>query len=168
MNKKEFYIYAYLDPRKPGNYEYQDLHFRYKPFYIGKGKNKRLFDHLDEKTITNPYKTNTINKIKKEGFDLKYYIIKLYENLNNDSANLLEIETIKKIRLKNLTNIDDGGQGGNLYKNLTLEQKRGYKDRAIIAGKKRRGKTYIEMYGKENLKKYLKLLKIPGKKEMVD
>ena len=36
------YVYAYLDPRKPGKYSYKGLNvsFLYEPFYIGKGKNR--------------------------------------------------------------------------------------------------------------------------------
>ena len=32
-----FYVYAYLDPRKPGVFQYKDFRFDYEPFYIGKG-----------------------------------------------------------------------------------------------------------------------------------
>ena len=33
-----FYNYVYLDPRKSGDYNYDNLYFNYKPIYIGKGK----------------------------------------------------------------------------------------------------------------------------------
>ena len=45
---EEFYVYIYLDPRKPGKYTYEDLCFLYEPFYIGKGKNNRIDGHLYE------------------------------------------------------------------------------------------------------------------------
>jgi hypothetical protein len=29
------YVYAYLDPRKPGIFKYEEYEFGYEPFYIG-------------------------------------------------------------------------------------------------------------------------------------
>jgi len=40
-NGNIFYNYVYLDPRKPGNYNYGEYHFDYEPFYVGKGSNGR-------------------------------------------------------------------------------------------------------------------------------
>jgi hypothetical protein len=34
---KKYYVYAFLDKSKPGNFNYGDLKFDYEPFYIGKG-----------------------------------------------------------------------------------------------------------------------------------
>ena len=37
----KFYVYAYLDLRKPGKYVYDNFTFDYEPFYVGKGKGDR-------------------------------------------------------------------------------------------------------------------------------
>ena len=60
-----FYVYVYLDPRKPGDYIYGEYHFDYEPFYVGKGRYNRLYIHL-KKNIYNPHFHNKIKKIQKE------------------------------------------------------------------------------------------------------
>lgn len=44
--KKEgkFYVYVYLDPKKPGRYVYGDYRFLHEPIYVGKGTGKRAYD----------------------------------------------------------------------------------------------------------------------------
>ena len=42
----DYYIYIYLDSRKQGEYLYGNLTFDYEPFYVGKGRRRRLTDHL--------------------------------------------------------------------------------------------------------------------------
>lgn len=115
-----FYNYVYLDPRKPGKYSYPEIpiSFLFEPFYIGKGTNKRMFDHLacvhsHERSL----KSNKIKKIVKEGFDLKSSILKFNENISAKSALAKEIymiATIGRISKKTgpLTNLTDGGDGG--------------------------------------------------------
>lgn len=112
-----FYNYVYLDPRKPGDYNYGYLHFDFEPFYVGKGKNDRYLEHLNESRYNNKFKSNKIKKIKKDG--LKPIILKIYDNLDEKTAFENEIHLIKIIGrhdlvLGPLTNLTDGGEGGDI------------------------------------------------------
>ena len=49
--KQIYYVYAYLDTRKPGHFIYQNYKFEYEPFYIGKGRANRLYKHLLRRSI---------------------------------------------------------------------------------------------------------------------
>lgn len=105
-----YYVYVYLDPRKPGKYKYGKYEFNYEPFYIGKGKINRYKSYKNR----NNYFINIINKLKK--LKLKPIIIKLYENLNENESIKLEIKLIKIIGRKDinqgsLINMTDGGDG---------------------------------------------------------
>ena len=53
MKENRFYVYALLDPRKPGAYEYEDICFLYEPFYIGKGSKNRCYDHFRYSQLKN-------------------------------------------------------------------------------------------------------------------
>lgn len=113
----QFYIYVYLDPRKPGNFKYGEFSFDYEPFYIGKGKGNRINYHQSKLSLQidkNKLKVNKIKKIIKEGLDVK--IIKYKENILEKTALNLEIKMIKtigRIDLKTgtLTNLTNGGDG---------------------------------------------------------
>lgn len=109
-----FYVYAYLDTRKPGNYIYDDLIFNYEPIYIGKGKNNRCKKHLNLRFIIENYFYHKLNNMINEGFQPEIVIIK--DNITEDEAFLYEIEFIKKIGKSidhkgTLTNLTDGGEG---------------------------------------------------------
>ncbi len=161
---KYYYLYAYLDPSKEGNFLYEnDLLFNNEPFYIGKGKGNRMFIHLkkinDNSYINrNPGFYDKIREIKKIGSDP--IIIKLVENINEDTALQLEKEYIKKIGRKiNLTgpllNITIGGngfKGCNSYRG-------GFKGKHTNETKKklsefRKGKSFIDMVGEEKAKEW--------------
>jgi len=108
-----FYVYAYLDPRKIGKYTYGELSFDYEPFYIGKGTKNRCYSGIRDKIKS--LKTCKIRSLIDSGnFPI---VTKIYENISNEEACSLEIESIKKIgridlKLGPLTNLTDGGTGG--------------------------------------------------------
>jgi hypothetical protein len=121
-----FYVYIYLDPRKPGSYEYGKYSFKYEPFYVGKGKENRMYDHLKDESQS--YKSNKIQKLISEGYNLENYIIKIKDNMEEQEAFDLEIKLISLIGRLDLetgplTNMTDGGEGisGHLH---TEESKR--------------------------------------------
>lgn len=110
---ESFYVYVYLDPRKPGLFKYNDLKFDFEPFYVGKGTKNRAYSGIRDKNKC--LKVTKIRSIlKSDNFPI---IIKLYENITNEESFIREIETILKIgRIDNktgpLTNMTDGGTGG--------------------------------------------------------
>ena len=74
-----YYVYALIDPRT-------DM-----PFYIGKGKNNRLTQHLREAT-TGSKKNNRITEIRNAGSEP--YALKLLENLAETDAYRFEEDII--------------------------------------------------------------------------
>jgi hypothetical protein len=113
--EKRFYVYAYLDPRKPGEYKYGEYSFKFLPFYIGKGTGWRKTQHLRDafnKKIKN-HKCNKIRKIKRTtGKDP--IIIEVRSELIEEKAFNLEedlVLTIGRLDLKEgpLLNLNDGG-----------------------------------------------------------
>lgn len=119
----DYYVYVYLDIRKPGVYQYGSYVFEYQPFYVGKGTAGRYKQHLSEAKnnhITdrsrNLHKCNIINKIRRELINDPVVVFP-HENLSPNDAIALEIELIGLIGRYNtsegpLTNITKGGQGG--------------------------------------------------------
>lgn len=115
--EQKYYVYVYLDTRKNGLFQYENLTFEHEPFYVGKGKGSRDKEHLAEYSLkhsSNPYKNRKIKKILAEGSEP--LIIRLHNDLSDDDAIRLEIETIRAIGRLNLrrgplVNLTDGGEG---------------------------------------------------------
>jgi hypothetical protein len=100
---------VYLDPRKKGQYEYSNICFLYEPFYVGKGKDNRCYEHLkNNKRIDNKIFKNKINFLIKEGFNLKNFIISFNYVDNESKAYDNEICLIKEIGSIYINEIKDG------------------------------------------------------------
>lgn len=156
------YVYVYLDPRKPGNYIYDNYCFDMEPFYIGIGtRNDRMFAHLKEAkcSLKNSYKLNKIRAILNSGQEP--VIRKLIEGLSDDEYKLIEIDLIEKIGrdsdggpLCNLSKGGDGGIGGATTTGRKLTEE--HKKKISLSGK---GKKKPVGFGKKisDIKKNVKL-----------
>lgn len=112
-----YFVYAFLDPTRPGDFVYGDLRFTSEPFYVGKGSGRRLQWHrYDPKSTRNRIKWGVIERIRKAG--LEYAVVNLVEGLTEDEAFALEVRAIAAIGRRNkgtgpLTNLTDGGEGAS-------------------------------------------------------
>lgn len=113
--KHIYYVYALLDPRKPGYFRYGRWVFHNEPFYIGKGKGNRVDFHLFECSLkTKSHKNNKLKKILSEG--LQPVVTFKKSKLTEKQALKLEVSLIARIGRSNLktgplTNLTDGGEG---------------------------------------------------------
>jgi hypothetical protein len=125
-----FYIYVYLDPTKPGKYEYDSgLKFEYLPFYVGYSNKKAFYDRksrhlhfakMNKDLTNNSYKMNIINKIIKNGDEPIILLFK--DDLTFTEAKEMEIYMISKVGNRYdssgpLVNIAKGGDGGDTFTN---------------------------------------------------
>ena len=96
-----------------------------KCFYIGKGNGNRAYE------FNRPYNPHYMRTAEKYGVD----VVILVNNIPDKKAGELERSFIQQIGLENLTNIQEGGEGG--FSHITPEL------RKIIAGN-RKGKKHSE------------------------
>ena len=91
----KFYVYAYLDPTKPGKYVYDNIEFEFEPFYVGKGCRE-----INYNTVIDLYfEKLTIKEIKNkynELYNTKHSIIPFRRVLKE-----LNIPSIIKVGVKN-------------------------------------------------------------------
>lgn len=102
QNQGGFYIYSFNDPRTN------------LPYYIGKGKNQRWYDHFKNHYFTNPknpYKARKIKKLQSLGYEPEKHVKFLATGLSEELAYELEDLVVTEIGLENLTNITPGGVG---------------------------------------------------------
>jgi hypothetical protein len=112
-----FYVYVILDPRKTGKYYFPNvpISFLYEPFYIGKGKGRRILAHLHASSLKKAnLKNNKIKAILKN--NLKPFVFKIEDGLAEKDAldkEKIYIKSIGRIECKNgtLCNHTDGGEG---------------------------------------------------------
>jgi len=93
---RKFYVYAYLNPLKPGTYSVGSVTLNYRPFYVGKGTGARLEDHLREANglipITNKQKVDMVRSVIECGNSP--LIVKVRDNLTHPEALALEKQLI--------------------------------------------------------------------------
>jgi predicted AAA+ superfamily ATPase len=187
MNEKStnenniYFVYCFLDTRKPGNYVFEDIIFDYEPIYIGKGKGKRPERHL---ILYKKYNNRFYSKLKSiinDNYEPKFIIIE--NNLSEDESFKKEIHFINLIgRIENggpLTNLSDGGEGQSGYKfteevkQKMSESRKGDKNsmfnkkhsdetkqKISLANKckpnKNKGKKLIEIHGEDKANEIIK------------
>lgn len=118
----DYYVYVFLRCDRPGSYKYDDVIFKYEPFYVGKGRRNKMITSL---TTGNPVKLSIIKYLKKNKIPI--IKMKICENLCENSALLEESLLIKKIglyteggRLSNMTYGGDGASNISLYKPIYM------------------------------------------------
>lgn len=111
------YVYVYLDPTKPGNFNYLENNFNFEPFYIGVGSGNRDTAHLRKSNLQNDPNKHKTNKLKKLLNNNSRPIIKrIYINLSFVDALTIEKNLIKHIGRNDLgygplVNLTNGGEG---------------------------------------------------------
>lgn len=157
IEDKRFYIYIYLDPRKPGIFTYEKYSFEFEPFYVGKGSSEQYMSHIknainktDIKNGTNCYRYNKIRRIK-EVTGQNPLVLKLKVHMPETNSLLLERKIIKMVgRLGTgkgpLVNHTDGGEGLSYIPKKSTVNLRKYS--ISLDG-------FIERFGKvEGIKRY--------------
>jgi hypothetical protein len=118
--EKEYYVYVLLDTRESGKWGYNGISLNYKPFYFGKGKNKRIEEHYRPSSLKqNNLKNKIINRVILDTGN-KPIGVKLFENLTEEEALTKEKELISYFgRIDKATGIlanhTDGGEGHSGY-----------------------------------------------------
>jgi len=117
-NENRYFVYCFVDTRKPGKYIFGDFQFDYEPIYIGKGQGNRPQRHF---TLYKTANTRFYSKLKSimEGND-RPEIIYINKDLTEIDAFKQEVYFIKLIgRIEKggtLTNLTDGGDGQSGFK----------------------------------------------------
>jgi hypothetical protein len=121
-----YFVYCFLDTRKPGEYIFEDYKFEFEPIYIGKGKGIRPQRHF---TLYKRYNTRFYSKMnsiissgnkpefillssgltEKESFEFEKFFIKIIGRIENGGT---------------LTNLSDGGEGQSGFRHSEKTKKK--------------------------------------------
>ena len=127
---KQYYIYMYLDPRKPTRMELDSISLLYEPFYVGKGSSGRSRHHLGAKGSRNPIFKAKIAKLRSLG--LEPLIVEFLSFEDEKEAYLKEEYYIAVIGSNYIRGIPDGPLTNFCHKAQPPNHK---------------GKTYEDIYG---------------------
>lgn len=112
VSSEAFMFYVYILVRPNG-----------KPFYIGKGKNDRVFYHEQEARSGHKcHKCNVIRKIWRNGGEVQRYTV--FTTDDEQEAFEYEKELITLYGRSNLCNQTDGGEGSSGYSETLRSKKR--------------------------------------------
>ena len=117
----EYYIYVYLDTTEELNSNYLGIEFKYRPIYIGKGKNNRMFEHMNSRKYKKFEHYLFYKKLNKMISNDNYPLIEKIKNFEDENECLeFEKQLIDKLgKVKEnglLYNIVDGGLGASGYR----------------------------------------------------
>lgn len=155
-----YYVYALLDPRKPGKFRYslgggKWATFDHEPFYIGKGKGNRMRVHVPAALlgIEQTFKARRIRRIHAQG--LAVIEKKSKKVFDEQSAFAYEKRLIAAIgrydmRKGPLCNLTDGGDGvPNLSRKVRArmaESAREWWKSLSVAERQRKTKQYADWW----------------------
>ncbi len=88
--KHPYYVYVYLNPLVPGDFQYNGYTFDYMPIYVGKGYGDRVVSHLTN--AKNDELANVINILKEQ--NKEPIIIKVKESITSHEAYDIESKLI--------------------------------------------------------------------------
>jgi len=174
---QDHYVYVYFNPLMEGHYEIENRSYNYKPFYVGCGRDERIYDHLSEakqkkyskNSFYNWHKIFTIRKILK--CNKTPIIVKIKDSLTCEDAKKLEVKIIGELgntydKTGILTNLTKGGDGtagvdhkgefNPMYGKKGKYNSNSYKYIAKI------NNDFIEFYGGNEKKEFIKKHNLSG------